>query len=410
VPIRILLVEDDEDDYLIARDLLGEIADAQYEPQWVRTYEEGLAELAANRHDVCLIDFRLGANSGLDLLREATQRGCAAPMILLTGAGDRDTDMAAMEAGAADFLDKTALTALLLDRAIRYALAQAQSRRDLLEQSSSLVSAKEQAEVANRAKSEFLANMSHELRTPLNAIIGFAEIMDKGLSGPLDNPYYQDYVRDILASAHHLLEVINDILDVSKIEAGKIDLEEKELDVDQIIQSTLRLMVERAHRGEIDLVYSARPGLPYLIADERRVKQMVLNLLSNAVKFTPKGGRVTIDADLRHGKMVVAVRDTGIGIAADKLAELFTPFRQIDSRLNRKYEGTGLGLSLTKGLIELHGGSITIESAVEKGTTATLRFPPERVGRAAAPSGAPSTSAPCAPKTPPEEPAARRAV
>jgi signal transduction histidine kinase len=407
LPIRILLVEDDEDDYLITRDLLGEIADAQYQPQWVQTYEEGLARLLDNEHDVCLIDYRLGAKSGLDLLREAARAGCAAPMILLTGAGDRDTDMAAMEAGAADFLDKTALTALLLDRAIRYALAQAQSRRDLLEQSRSLVVAKEQAEVANRAKSEFLANMSHELRTPLNAIIGFAEIMDKGLSGPLDNPYYQDYVRDILASAHHLLEVINDILDVSKIEAGKIDLEEKELDVDQIIQATLRLIVERAHMGEIELVYAPRPELPHLIGDERRVKQMILNLLSNAVKFTPKGGRVTIDAEMRHGTMAISVKDTGIGIAADKLAELFTPFRQIDSRLSRKYEGTGLGLSLTKGLIELHGGSIGIESALEKGTTATLRFPPERVGRPAAMSpGTPAAPLAAAPQTA----AARRAV
>ena len=379
VPVRILLIEDDEDDYLITRDLLSEIAAAQYDIRWAKTYGDGLEGLTRNQHDVALIDYRLGGQSGIDLIREAVRLGCPMPTILLTGAGDRDIDMAAMEAGAADFLDKTTLTSPLLDRSIRYAKAQAVDRRSLIEKSKSLATAKEQAELANRAKSEFLANMSHELRTPLNAIIGFSEIMKDELSGPMDNPYYKEYVRDVYASANHLLEVINDILDVSKVEAGKIELQESVVEVDNAIRSAIRLVIERASEAEVKIEFDPQPKLPRLNADARRVKQMLLNLLSNAVKFTPAGGRVTIEVKAGGDGMTISVADTGIGIAEDKIALVFTPFAQVDGSLKRKYEGTGLGLSLTKGLIELHGGTITLKSAPGRGSTVSLWFPSERV-------------------------------
>ena len=379
MPIRLLLVEDDEDDYLITRELLREIAADQYDIEWAQTFDAGLGTLVRNEHDVALIDFRLGGKSGIELLREALQMGCLAPAILLTGAGDRDIDMAAMEAGAADFLDKTTLTAPLLDRSIRYAIAKARDRRALIEKSFSLATAKEQAELANRAKSEFLANMSHELRTPLNAIIGFSEIMKDELSGPMNNPYYTEYVRDIFASANHLLEVINDILDVSKVEAGKIELQESSFDIDSAIQSAIRLVIERAREADVTVDYTPRPELPRLYADARRVKQMLLNLLSNAVKFTPARGRVSVDTRLADNGLSISVTDTGIGIAEEKIAMVFTPFAQVDGSLKRKYEGTGLGLSLTKGLVELHGGTIAMESAPGRGTTVTLWFPSERV-------------------------------
>ena len=378
-PLRILLVEDDEDDYLITRDLLFEIAAVQYDIRWEKTYGDGLAAIGQNAHDVALIDYRLGGESGIDIIREAVRLGSPAPTILLTGAGDRAIDMAAMEAGAADFLDKTTLTGPLLDRSIRYAMAQAVDRRSLIEKSVSLVGAKEQAELANRAKSEFLANMSHELRTPLNAIIGFSEIMKDELSGPVNNPYYKEYVRDIYVSANHLLEVINDILDVSKVEAGKIELQETVVDLDNAIQSAMRLVIERAGEADVKIEFSPPPDLPRLYADARRVKQMLLNLLSNAVKFTPAGGRVTIETKTASDGITISVADTGIGIAEDKIAMVFTPFAQVDGSLKRKYEGTGLGLSLTKGLIEIHGGSIALESAPGQGTTVSLWFPRQRI-------------------------------
>jgi len=381
VTIRVLLVEDDEDDYLITRDLLTEIAAGQYDLRWANSFADGLAAIAREEHDVALVDYRLGGESGLDLLVRIAELGMTAPTILLTGANDRDVDMAAMEAGAADFIDKTSLTAPLLDRSIRYALAQSQDRRALLEKSDSLAAAKEQAEVANRAKSEFLANMSHELRTPLNAIIGFSEIMKDELSGPIGNPYYNEYVRDIYVSAKHLLDVINDILDVSKVEAGKIELQENAFDVATVIQSAIRLVIERATEADVAIEFDPKPDLPELMADQRRVKQMLLNLLSNAVKFTPPGGKVTVTTEIDGGGLEICVRDTGIGVAPDKIPVVFTPFAQVDGSLKRKYEGTGLGLSLTRGLIELHGGAITMTSAPGEGTSVTLWFPGERLIR-----------------------------
>ena len=377
--IRVLLVEDDEDDYLIARDLLMEVAADHYELRWANNFEDGLTAITRDSPDVVLIDYRLGGESGIDLLHRSAGLGLSVPMILLTGASDRDVDMAAMEAGAADFLDKTTLPAPLLDRSIRYALAQSRDRQALLEKSQSLSVAKEQAEVANRAKSEFLANMSHELRTPLNAIIGFSEIMKDQLSGPIDNPYYTEYVRDIHVSAKHLLDVINDILDVSKVEAGKIELEESAIEIATTIHSAIRLVIERAREADVAIEFDPVGDLPELVADHRRVKQMLLNLLSNAVKFTPAGGKVTVKTQIDSGGLEITVADTGIGIAKEKIPLVFTPFAQVDGSLKRKYEGTGLGLSLTRGLIEIHGGNITLTSEPDEGTAVTLWFPPERL-------------------------------
>jgi PAS domain S-box-containing protein len=239
--------------------------------------------------------------------------------------------------------------------------------------------AAEAAERGNRAKATFLANISHELRTPLNAIIGFSELMTHEIFGPLEPINYRHYVDDIHESGMHLLELINDILDMSKAEAGMTDLDETLVDVAAIVRSSVRMMARRAETAHISLAEDLPRDLPPLKADERRVRQIVLNLLSNAVKFTEDFGRVTVRVALVPDGMAVAVTDTGIGMTAEDLQRVMEPFVQVDTRLSRKYEGTGLGLPLTHALVVAHGGTLTLDSTPGVGTTATVMFPKARV-------------------------------
>ena len=243
-----------------------------------------------------------------------------------------------------------------------------------------LITALKQADFANRSMSEFLANMSHELRTPLNAIIGFSGVMKNGMFGPVGNPKYAEYANDINASGVHLLEFINNILGLSKIEAGKTELHEEIIDVSKALLSCLTLVKERAEEAGVDIANDAAPDLPALHADERKFKQIVINMLSNAIKFTPRDGKVTIKiwCNMDSG-YVLQIIDTGIGIAFADIPKALAPFTQLDSDLNRKYEGTGLGLPLTKALAELHGGSLDLQSEIGVGTTVTVRFPAERI-------------------------------
>lgn len=242
-----------------------------------------------------------------------------------------------------------------------------------------LRAAKEEAELANRAKSEFLANMSHELRTPLNAIIGFSEIMERELMGPLGTPAYRDYSRDIHESGRHLLDIINDILDLSRIEAGRMELREEECDPARLVGVCLRMIRERAEAARVLVSSDVAADMPHLWIDERLIKQVLLNLLSNAVKFTPAGGRITVRAWIDDGCIALQVSDTGIGMSPDQIPLVLKPFVQVDSSLARRYQGTGLGLPLAKSLTELHGGGLTIESAPGDGTIATVRLPAHRL-------------------------------
>lgn len=277
----------------------------------------------------------------------------------------------------------TALGTLLLHEKRRHEadadLRESEAR--LAVQARELAAARDAAERANEAKSAFLANMSHELRTPLNAILGFSEIMEAQSFGPLGSSRYREYASDIHASGEHLLSLINDLLDVAKIEAGKMEIEPHEIDTRGAIEGALRLITAKVREKRQTLEISVLPGTPPLYVDERAFKQILINVVSNAVKFTPEGGRISIHA-MSYGDNGVQIicEDNGRGIAPDKLAKIFAPFSQIDNRFDREEGGTGLGLSLVRGLVQLHGGKVWLESEAGKGCRAYIVLPPAPSG------------------------------
>lgn len=235
------------------------------------------------------------------------------------------------------------------------------------------------SEAANRAKNDFLAIMSHELRTPLNAIIGFSEIIANEMFGPVGQAKYADYAGDIRSSGTHLLSIINDILDISKAEAGKLSLEEEPIDPVDALNRSMQMFRLRAAEIGVDLTFRVRGDLPWIIADPRLFNQVAINLTSNALKFTPEGGRVWIEIGLdAQGNFALTVKDTGIGIKRDDVQRIFEPFIQVENAMSRTHQGTGLGLPLVRKIMNLHGGTIELESEVGQGTNAIATFPKSR--------------------------------
>lgn len=246
---------------------------------------------------------------------------------------------------------------------------------DMKEREVKLEFARAEAEAANRAKSEFLANMSHELRTPLNAINGFAEVLAKQMLGPIGRAEYVEHATVILDSGRHLLDIINDVLDLSKSEAGELQLDPTPVNIEEILETCYRMMMEQCRAAGLRFDLEKEPNLPTVMADATRVRQILLNLLSNAIKFTESGGRISLSAMVASGNLVLSVTDTGIGMRREDIPRALEPFGQIDSSLTRNYQGTGLGLPLTKRLAELHCGSLVVESSPGFGTMVTVRLP-----------------------------------
>ncbi len=385
-PIKVLLVDDDEDDFVVTRELLEEISGQRFVLDWANSYAAGVEQVQRMAHDVYLLDYRLGAHSGLEILSKAQEVGCRAPIIMLTGQGDLKVDAAAQAAGAADYLVKQGLDAKQLDRSIRYSLQQAKmldaldtERRSLAERvkerTAELSIANAELGRAAVAKDEFLASMSHELRTPLTGILAMSEILVEQFYGPL-NPKQLEFSASINESGNHLLELINDILDVAKVQAGKMELMVGPVDVPRLRDASLRLIKESADSRRLSVHIEMTEGLA-LEGDEKRLKQILVNLLSNAVKFTPEGGDIglKISGDMEKSEITFEVWDTGIGLAPDHIKQLFQPFVQIDSSLSKQHYGTGLGLVLVDRMAKLHGGRVAVISEPGKGSRFLVILP-----------------------------------
>jgi len=375
-PIRVLLIDDDQDDFLLTRELLNDLG-GRYTLDWAGTYKEGLDAVCMDTHAVYLLDFRLGARSGIELLREAKARGCTAPIIFLTGQGQTSTDLDALDAGADDYLEKGGLTPALLERSIRYSLAQRRAEAELeqkvLERTKALARANDALREADRRKDEFLSTLGHELRNPLAPILNALEIIR--LSG--DNPEAVAHQRERLErQVRQMVRLVDDLLDVSRVTTGKLRLNPEPLTLQDVLDAALdisRPLIEKA-RLALKLHLPSEPV--ELVGDRVRLAQVFSNLLNNAAKYTEPGGGVAVTASAIDSRVVVTVRDTGVGIAPEVLPRIFELFTQVDRSLNRSQGGLGVGLALVRRFVELHGGTVTARSeGVGRGAEFTIELP-----------------------------------
>lgn len=365
--IKLLIVDDDEDDFLLTHDLLEDISSGTYQIEWASSFEQGLSTLATNQHELCLMDYQLGAHNGIELIREANTAGFTGPVILLTGMHQSDVDMKALQAGAVDYLVKAHLSSEQLARSIRYAL----SRRDMEKERGERL----KAEAENRSKSEFLAHLSHELRTPLSAILGFTEL----LMNRQGDDESLGHLKVVHRNGKHLLGLLNDILDLSKIEAGKLELEHKDVYLSSFITDIYFLMHGAAVDKSLDLLVECRAPIPTKIqTDPTRLRQVLLNLMGNAIKFTDSGS-VTLSVDLVSGadgsSIQFSVKDTGIGIQPDVARDIFQPFVQAKDSYAEPRAGTGLGLAISQQLASRLGGDISLMSQPGEGSEFTFAIP-----------------------------------
>ncbi len=396
--LQILIVDDDEVDRIaLQRALKGTPLDVDISE--AANAEIALRMIDRNDYDCIFLDYNLPGANGLVLTQRIRRQGIKTPIIVLTGQGNEQTAVELMKAGVSDYLPKGKLSSETISRLVRSAIKVYQAEividqayRDLTDKNSLLEQQNKELarqrryiykqnlrlQEVSRLKSEFLATMSHELRTPLNAIIGFSQILLSKAKGPLSS-YQQDMLSRVLANGRNLLELINDILAFSKLEAGRLDLVPAEMNLAQLVERTVEELKSLATQKRLQLETNVRLSNPMVVNDAGRVRQILVNLLSNAIKFTPDGTvRVQVQELPDHPDTVVlSVVDTGCGISAADLFHIFDPFHQADQKVTRQHSGTGLGLAITHSLVKMMQGNITVTSIVNEGSTFKVEIPRE---------------------------------
>ena len=370
--MKILLVEDSSTSVLMVRSLLNEDPTEDYDLIVAGTVQVACDKLASEDFDLILLDLTLPDSYGLATVDSVFAAAEGTGIVVLTSTSDEKVGLAALQHGAQDFLIKDETYRKVLLRAVKYARQRAKSEQEVRE-------AKELAEFATRSKSSFIANLSHELRTPLNAVIGFSEMMLSGISGEL-NEKQREYTQDIMKSGRYLHGLIGTVLDISKIEADRLELHDGVVDMEALINDVVERVGGAYPSDNIVFRIEVDDAMPTVRADHTMMAQIVTNLVSNAVKYSPDGGDVKVGAIMNGGgNMVLTIADQGIGIPKNDLEKVVRPFERTDISRERDIEGTGLGLPLTKGLVEAHGGHLLIESDLGIGTTVTVSLPADRL-------------------------------
>ena len=389
--IRVLLIDDDPEDYLITKGLLEDIHSQPFVLDWVDGYDAGLTAISQGTHDVFLVDYRLGARDGIQLLAEALTKNPGAAVILLTGQGQYETDRLAIETGAADYLEKSRLDPILLERSIRHALLQkhyeakleanvAERTRELERLNENLKKeslerkkAVEALREADRRKDEFLATLAHELRNPLAPIRNALTIMRLKSESP---DAVERATGMIDRQVGHMVRLIDELMDISRITRNKLRLVPERLQISDVISAAIELSQPQIERAKVTLSVQQYPTEVVLSADRLRLAQVFSNLLDNAAKYTEPGGTITITIEVLNRELAVSFRDTGIGIPAEQMPFLFELFTQIDRTLKRSQSGLGIGLAMAHRLVKMHSGALEATSGgLGRGSTFTVRLP-----------------------------------
>lgn len=392
---KILMIDDDEEDFMIVRDIINEINHHKYTIDWASSYEEGLKLISEKQHDIYLVDYRIGALTGLELIKKAIEIGCDAPLIIQTGQNDLEIDTKVMKAGAADFLVKGTLSAESLERSIRYSISNHKQLKEIIrlntylekrvadrtiileeaikelnktkdELSESLKTEKE----LNELKSRFVSMASHEFRTPLATILSSLSLV--ALYGEKNDKEKQTkHINRIKSSITHLTDILNDVLSLSKLEEGIIIFNPEKINIKEFFSHIVKEVEGIVKEGqEIIITHS---GNTDAVIDKKNIRHVLLNLLSNAIKFTPEGKRIELNAIVSDKEIEIIVKDNGIGISEDDQKYLFQRFFRASNASS--IQGTGLGLSIVSKYIEMHNGTIECESVLDEGTKFTIKLP-----------------------------------